>query len=51
MSGKMKELYIEALEKGGEEEVKRLQAGMDQEGERTGEETEGRSGETFRERA
>ncbi len=51
MSGKMKEMYAEALERGGEEEVKRLQALMDQEGKRAEEETEGRDRETFTERA
>jgi len=31
MSGKMKELYFEALERGGEEEVKRLQIDLNRE--------------------
>ena len=29
MSGKMKELYVEALERGGEEELKKLQTDLD----------------------
>ncbi len=29
MSGKMKELYVDALERGGDEEVKKVQADLD----------------------
>lgn len=47
MSGKMKELYLEALEKGGEEEVKKVQAQMDQKEEKTEEEAKGRGREAF----
>jgi hypothetical protein len=31
MSGKMKEMYAEALERGGDEEVKKVQADLDRE--------------------